>query len=449
MSATWEAIKGRMSSALPKNSFSLWIDPITASEEKDKALVLGCPNKFSRNWVMENYLDLIKDNLSAAGAGHLDLVFKIQTLKRGGATAHVPPRHEQLTIPKLNIGPKRGRIPFHQGFTFDRFIVGRCNEFAYSASKALAHGCAADYRSLMMLANTGLGKTHLSQAIGNEILTKNPSTRVYYITAEDFANEMISALKGNSIEAFKNKYRRCCDVLLIDEVHFLSGKKKTQSELGYTLDALSNHDKKIIFTSSLAPKDMPSMSGELSSRLTSGLVTTIERPDYDTRVEIIKRKASEQGMVLSDEIVGLLAGRLKRDVRQMECALNYLKAKSELLKARIDLDMAKDVLNCLVSSENGIAPADVSKLVCRYYKVEKEKLCSKSRKKIYAHPRNIYVYLCRRYTDATLERIAKTVNRSHSAVLYATEVMERKSRTDRNIRHQLDFLGKRLEEMNG
>ncbi|MBW1804048.1 MAG: chromosomal replication initiator protein DnaA, partial [Deltaproteobacteria bacterium] len=230
-------------------------------------------------------------------------------------------------------------------------------------------------------------------------------------------------------------------------IHFLSGKNKTQVELGYTLDALTDMKRKIIFTSALAPKDMPRMSKELSSRLASGLVTTIERPDFDTRVKILEKKASEHKMVLSTEIIHLLASRLKRDVRQLESALNYLKAKSELLKARIDLGLAKDVLNCLVSDDSPISTEDVKKLICQYYKMDPDMLRSKSRKKVYAYPRNIYIYLCRRYTDETLEKIAKTVDRSHSTIIYASELVESRIKTDSKMRRQVDFLRERLEHM--
>jgi len=349
-----------------------------------------------------------------------------------------------MVLPTLPTDPSRSHLPFNRDFTFDRFIVGRCNEFAYSASKSLARSNKWNYHSLLMLANTGLGKTHLSQAVAQEILRQNPKNRVYYITAEQFTNEMISSLKNNRIESFKNKYRRCCDVLLLDEIHFLGGKQKTQMELGYTLDALTNDNKKVIFTSSLAPKDVPHLSRELSSRLSSGLVATIEKPDYDTRVAILSKKAARHRIVLSEEIIHLLATRLNRDIRQMESALHYLKAKSELLGATINLEMARDVLNCLVSGENRVTLTQIKKLVCRYYKVSADILESKSRKKIHSHPRNIYAYLSRRYTDETLENIAGSINRSHSTVLYAAELVEHKRNTDRTVRHQLDFLCQKL-----
>jgi chromosomal replication initiator protein len=447
MIAVWEEIKKQIRSELPKNTFSLWISPITFLGTKDKSILLGCPNKFSRKWVMENYLGLIQDKLHKVSSGHLDLVLKSEVPKGKSLPSYEAPDPRQLTLPNIRANGRRGNLRFNKDFTFDRFIVGRSNEFAYSASNALANGDPCHYRTLLMLGNTGLGKTHLSQAVGHTILEQNPQTQVYYITAEDFTNEMVFSLKNNRIEEFKNRYRRRCDVLLLEEIHFLSGKEKTQMELEHTLDALGNKNKKIVFTSSLAPKDIPRMSGELSSRLTSGLVTTIRGPDYETRVKILTRKASEQGIALSKEIIHLLASSLKRDIRQMESALKCLKAKSELLKTKIDVDLAKDVLNCLVSGERSVTSEDIKMLVCKYYKVEPDMLRSKSRKKVYAHPRNMYTYLCRRYTDETLENIAKTINRSHSSVLYASELVEHKMKTDDKMRHQRYFFSQKIEDI--
>ena len=237
-----------------------------------------------------------------------------------------------------------------------------------------------NYNSLLMLANTGLGKTHLSQAIGHRILEKNPSSRIFYMTAEDFTNEMISSLRTNRIEEFKKRYRRSCDVLLLEEVHFLGGKEKIQAELGYTLDALASDNKKLIFTSALPPKDIPRMSKELTSRLTSGLVTAIADPDYNTRVQILTEKASVYNVGLPEEVIHYLAKRLKQDIRQMESALKCLKARAELIGARIDMDLAKEVVSALVS---GSVPlplkrssswyADITMLTGRRYAPDQEK----------------------------------------------------------------------------
>lgn len=445
MKDTWDAIKQGVRSHLPKRGFSLWIDPISFLGAKGDSVVLGCPNKFSRDWVAENYLGLIKEKFLEAGLGNLDLVFKVQPTRQKASPPCPGP--EQLALPNIKKGPRTGALWLNSQFTFDRFIVGQSNEFAYSASRTMAAYKPCDYPSLLMLANTGLGKTHLSQAIGHRILEKDPDSRIFYMTAEDFANEMIASLKAGRIEAFKKRFRQGCDVLLLEEVHFLGGKEKIQAELGYTLDALANDNKRIVFTSALPPKDVPRMSRELTSRLTGGLVTTIADPDYETRVQILTKKAAACQVRVPREVIQFLAERLRRDVRQMESALTCLRARAELLGARIDLDLAREVASALSSGDGCVTPASIMDLVCKYYRVGPEMVSSPSRKKAYAYPRNIYAYLCRQHSDETLAEIGKTINRSHSTVLYAVELITSRIKTDRNTRHQVDFLSKRIEDM--
>jgi chromosomal replication initiator protein len=447
MRGIWEQVKSQIKAAIPEKSFRLWIDSLMPQEKEDNTLVLGCPNKFSRNWISDNYMGMIKEGLDRTGNGRCRLTLKVKApeKKHPAAAAERPNGSKQLTLPNMPTRNRTGKGWLNREFTFDRFVVGECNEFAYSASKALATGDSQPYNPLFLLASTGLGKSHLSQAIGHTILTRDPKVRVSYITAEDFLNEMIFSLRNGRIDEFKNKYRRSCDVLLLEDVHFLGGKGRTQLELGYTLDALANEEKKIIFTSPLLPKDIPNLTKELSSRLTSGLITTLERPDHKTAVKILEKKSTEQGLSLPEEIIHLFAKHLNRDVRQMESALRCLKAKSELMKAKIDTDLAKEVLKCHVSEAESTTIEDIKRLVCKYFKIEPAMLRSKSRKKIYSYPRSIYVYFCRRYTEATLEEIGRSIERNHSTALYASEIIEHKMRVDNKVRNHVRFLRQKLE----
>jgi chromosomal replication initiator protein len=440
MTNIWEEIKDQIRGVLPEKSFSLWINPLTLLEQREDTLVLGCPNKFSLNWVTENYMPLFQENLDRMNERNCRL-----TLRVVAPSSAVPPGllqdPRQLTLPNMPSNENGGPRSLNEDFTFDRFVVGRCNEFAYAASKALAIEGQFPCSSLF------IGKSHLSQATAHALLESNPKLKVIYITAEDFVNEMIFALKNHRIDEFKNKYRRSCDVLLLEEIHFLSGKEKTQLELGYTLDALANDHKRIIFTSSLLPKDIPNLSKELASRLTSGIITTLDTPDYETRVKIIERKSSEQGLALSQEIFHLLAKDLTGDIRQMESALRCLKAKAALMNARIDTDLAKEVLLCHVPTQKLVTMEDVKTIVCQYFKVDPTMLESKSRKKIHAYPRNVYGYLCRQHTDRTVEEIGRSLSRNHSTVLYASEVIEHKMKVDKRVGNQIEFLSNKLKDM--
>jgi chromosomal replication initiator protein len=447
MTKIWEEVKGQLREKLPDKSFSLWINPLHLLEEQEDTLVLGCPNKFSLNWITENYFGLIQDNLNGHGHGNYHLALKVQAAARKASPPGILNESKQLALLNVPGNGKGGLRTLNRDFTFERFVVGKCNEFAYSASKALAMNGPMPYSSVFILAKTGLGKSHLSQATAHAILQTNPKLRVYYITAEDFVNEMIFALRSSRIDEFKNKYRRTCDVLLLEEVHFLSGKEKTQLELGYTLDALANEKKRIIFTSSLLPRDIPHLTKELSSRLTSGIITTLEKPDYETRVNLLQRKSCEQGMILSEEIIDMLAKELTGDIRQIESSLTCLKAKSELLNAKIDRSLTQEILQCHLPSQRSITMEDVKKVVCQYFKVDSLMLESKSRKKIHAFPRGVYVYLCRQLTGLTVEEIGRSINRNHSTVLYASEVIEHKIKVDKRLKNQVDFLSQKLTEI--
>jgi chromosomal replication initiator protein len=446
MANIWEELKDQIRGAIPEKSFSLWINPLTFLEQGEDTLVLGCPNKFSLNWVTENYIPLFRENLAKLGEKNCRLALRVAT-----PAATLPPvlleHPRQLTLPNMPPNGNGGPRALNQDFTFDRFVVGRCNEFAYAASKAMAIEGQFPCSSLLIVAKTGLGKSHLSQATAHALLASNPRTRVIYITAEDFVNEMIFALRNHRIDEFKNKYRRSCDVLLLEEIHFLSGKEKTQLELGYTLDALTNDRKRIIFTSSLLPKDVPNLAKELASRLTSGIITTLDTPDYETRVKIIEKKSSEQGLALPHEIFHLLAKDLTGDIRQMESSLRCLKAKADLMNAKIDRDLAVEILRCHLPAQKLLTLEDVKATVCQYFKVDSILLASKSRKKIHAYPRNVYVYLSRQHTNTTVEEIGRSLSRNHSTVLYASEVIEHKMKMDKRIKNQIEFLSNKLKDL--
>jgi len=448
METVWNNIKIVLKEVMDKKNYSLWVKPLQLLDSDEGTICLGCPNKFSRNWVQENYSSLFQSQLSKLGLNDPKVIFKI-----------LPPREliklnpnggngngRQLSLPNIPKKIRAGEKYLNARFTFDRFVVGECNEFAYSISKALANGSHCPYSSLFLMAQTGLGKSHLIQAIGNTILQKKPMAKVLYITTEDFTNEMIYALRNNIITQFKNKYRKVCDVLLLEELHFLSGKEKTQIELGYTLDSLFNDEKMVIFTSPLMPEEIPNMKKMLISRFTSGVITSIKKPGFHTRLNILKQKALEREISLPEDVACFMAENLTQDIRQLEGSLDSLKAISFFLKKEIKVDLAKEIVKQLIPSKHLATVEDIQKIVCKYFKIDRDALKSKSRKKIIAYPRSIAIYLCRRYTDKSLESIGRSFNRNHSTVLYDEEKIKKNIKIDDGVRREVEFLCRQIED---
>jgi chromosomal replication initiator protein len=350
----------------------------------------------------------------------------------------------QLPLPNENCHPHIGRL-FRKDFTFDSFVVGDNNDFAYSASLALASRRNSQRNGLFLLSKTGLGKSHLSQAIGNHILSINPADRVYYITAEDFSNEMVQAYRHDAIDKFKAKYRNQCDVLLLEDVHYLSGKERTQIELALTLDSLFESGKRIIFSSCYLPADIPKLNDKLRSRLSSGLISTIDPPSYRTRVRILQKKAGQNRYYLPENIIHYLAGELTEDVRQLESGLNGVAAKSSLMGVPIDIRLAESVVKNIVRQRKRITIEAIKKLVCKYYDVSIADVMSRSRKQNLVRPRQMAIYLARNYTDAPLQTIGKSFNRYHATALHSINCIERGIKQNSAIKEQVGFFRQKLE----
>jgi chromosomal replication initiator protein len=300
--------------------------------------------------------------------------------------------------------------------------------------------------SLFLLAKTGMGKSHLSQAIGHHILSKFPTERVYYMTAEDFTNEMVDSFKNNSIGAFKEKYQKGCDVLLLEDVQYLSGKARTQIELANTFDTLFNANKKIIFSGCCAPSEIPKLNDTLRSRLAAGIVSNIDTPDYQTRVRIIRKKLRSHEQKIPSNVIEYLAGELTEDVRQLESGLIGVAARASLLGSPINLELARSVIQNIVSKQSKTVTIDgIKKLVCKYYNVTLKDLLSRSRKQAIVKPRQIAIYLSRRYTDQTLQAIGKSFNRYHATALHAIGTIEKGIKQKTAIQKHVEYLTEKIE----
>ena len=442
MEAVWKKVKSAIKRRIPGHSFKMWIEPLNVSQADPGNWVIYCPNFFSKKRVQGLYGDLIKDAIQQSMGQDCELKYEISSK---AAAANIPNGGiSQMQLPTENARLSGGHF-LRRDFTFDRFVVGGNNDFAYSASLALASRQETRQNALFLLSKTGMGKSHLSQAIGNHVLSMSPRERVYYITAENFSNEMVQAYRHDEIDKFKSKYRNRCDVLLLEDVHSLSGKERTQIELALALDTLFESGKRIIFSSCYLPTDIPKLSDELRSRLSHGLISSIDPPNFRTRIRILNKKMGLNGYQMPENVVQYLAGELTDDVRQLESGMNGVAAKSSLLGIPIDLNLAESIVKNIVRQRKRITIEVIKKLVCKYYNITIEDVISRSRKQNFVRPRQIAIYLSRHYTDAPLQSIGKSFNRYHATALHSINCIERGIKQDSSIKKQVGFFRKKLE----
>ena len=442
MEAVWNKVKSALQKQIAHHSFRMWIEPLELSRGKKDTWEVSCPNFFSKKRVQDQYGSMIESELQRALGDSCQLAFNVS--KNNGKPKATNPRKQQIPLPNDFTRPHSGRH-LRRDFTFDQFVVGASNDFAYSASLSLASRKEHQQNALFLLSKTGMGKSHLSQAIGHHVLSVYPDERVYYITAEDFSNEMVQAFRHDSISKFKGKYRNKCDVLLLEDVHYLSGKERTQLELALTLDSLFEAGKRIIFSSCYLPGDIPKLNDKLRSRLSDSLISNIDPPDFRTRVRILRKKALINGYEMPDDVINYLAGELTEDIRQLSSGLNGVAAKSSLLGAPIDLNLTESVVKNIVRQRKKITVELIKKLVCKYYNCSLKDMVSRSRKQRLLRPRQMAIYLTRRYTDAPLQSIGKAFNRYHATALHSIHSIERGLKENGSIQKQVEFFHQKLE----
>ncbi len=450
MDHIWQSTKNAIKSKIPEHSFRMWIEPLLMNNaSKNEAYIISCPNTFSKKRVEDNFGKLIISELNKITKTSCKLSFEVNTCQTQPQTTPKrtnieKPAYKQLVIPQTKNALSTGRL-LRRGFTFNNFVVGDNNNFAYSAARYIASKDQTNQNAMYLLSGTGMGKSHLSQAVGHHILDQFPKERVLYITAEDFANEMIRAFQTNAIDQFKTRFRTHCDVLLLEDVQFLAGKERTQIELALAIDYLFEMDKKIIFTSSYLPKDIPKLSEQLRSRLICGLLSEIDPPDFQTRVRILQKKAMENGYRIPHDVMEYLAGELSKNVRQLESGLIGVASKSTLLSAPISLNLAQSVVKTIVEEKKHLTIEAIQKVVSLNYSISIEDMVSKSRKKNIVRPRQIAIYLARKYTDKPLQAIGKDFNRKHATAMHSIATIERELKTDSQIKKQVDYLIQKLE----
>ena len=423
-------------------TFETWFRPIVPRALSSDSVELELPNAFFVDWIHEHHLPLLRDCLHAIVGGTPAIRLIAREVE---ARAEEKPVSVPLTAPSAaaaaRSAPRRGWLDsqLNPRLTFEAFIVGGSNRFTHAACKAVASNPANIYNPLFIFGGSGLGKTHLLHAIGHAVRETRVDARVTYVPAERFTNEMIFAIQHGQTMAFRNRYRNV-DVLLIDDIQFLAGKESTQEEFFYTFNALRDAHKQVVVTADKPPKDIRMLEERLISRFNQGLVTDVKQADLETRIAILRNRydAEGAGVQMPDDVVLLMADRIRTNIRDLEGCLVRLMAVSSLTHQDITIELAEEVLYQYVHPEpDETKPERILTVVSEHYGIKPETLCGIRRTRIIALPRQVAMYLTRQLTDLSLGEIGRLFGgRDHTTVLYAcdkigTLLQEDPSFTDR------------------
>ncbi len=401
-------------------------------------VVVEAPNRLVLVCVNEHYLGKLHDAVSAV-MGPRQVVLELAAREQGELfPGLVPRRTERRAVASGSALSPR--------YTFDSFVVGASNQFAQAAARAVATQPGDHYNPLFIYGGVGLGKTHLVNAIGHQVLDRNPERRVMYLSSESFMNELITALRRDRMDDFKNRFRRI-DVLILDDVQFLAGRERTQEEFFHTFNSLYESHRQIVLTSDKFPKEIPDLEERLRNRFEWGLIADIQPPDIETRVAILQKKAEVEHLDIPHEVAMFLATHIDSNVRELEGSLTRLGAFASLNKCAITPDFAREVLQGMLRErDTTITIEAIQKAVCEFFHIRPADLRSKRRTRSVALPRQVAMYLCRRYTQASFPVIGDRFGgRDHSTVIHATHVVGERLKQDATFRATIERLERMLE----
>ena len=449
MSKLWEDTLTHLELNLSSQHFSTWIKPLKLVKIEQDMVYLEVPNRFVLDWVKDNYSKLIQKILEELSAVNYRLQFSVTGQARDGLPR--PGGKKESPNPPVNSQKKAvnnihsADINLNRKYSFEEFVSGSSNQFAYAAAMAVANNPATTYNPLFIYGGVGLGKTHLVNAIGNAILNKSPQMRICYYTSEKFMNELINSLRYNRMDEFRNKFRSM-DVLLIDDIQFIAGKERTQEEFFHTFNALYESHKQIIVTSDKFPKDIPGLEERLRSRFEWGLIADIQPPDVETKLAILKMKAEQNSIKLPEEVSSFLANSVCSNVRELEGYLIRIGAYASLTSTPVSIEMARDVLkDILVERNKELTVEEILKRVSSHFNIKISDIKSPKRLKAVVLPRQIAMYLSRQLTSSSYPEIGERFGgKDHSTIIHAIRKIEKLIEEDFQLSSTIENLKKEL-----
>jgi len=456
----WQAVLGELELSLSRANFTTWFKQTFISEMREHLLIVGVPNLFTKAWLEKKYSKEILDSLQEITNGSVKhITYRVEVRPSSpllvqlfdSTTVHEPaPTQIHNTYqPRSDFEPQEirtGEFSLNNKYCFATFIVGKQNELAHAAAQAACAQPGGVYNPLFIYGGVGLGKTHLLQAIGNELIRKNPQTRILYVTSERFTNDYISALKGGRMVEFKNRYRTV-DVLLVDDIQFMTGKEETQQEFFHTFNQLYQNNKQIVISSDRPPKAIPALENRLVSRFECGMLADVGSPDFETRVAILETKCREKTYLLERDILHHIATVVQTNVRELEGALNKIIAFHQFKNTRPTIESVKPILTSFQpsNSRKSITPRQMIHTVAGYFDVQIDDLLGKSRQKRLAFPRQIIMYLMREEMKASYPSIGTELGgRDHTTAMHAYEKICGCLEVDEKLQHDLELIKQKL-----
>ncbi len=464
----WKLACSELDSKLGKCSY-LWISQIEPLSLEKDGIVLGVPSETALWWLDVNYRKFIEEAIHNTASLELPVRFEVHSSAKeasaeGGLSTQNEPaqksdfieekveekssvkaRGKEVALSSDSLEKGSDNLPLDRRFTFDSFVVGDSNKFAYSACMTVAENPGEQINPLFIHSSTGLGKTHLLQGIARSVLTARKDARVMYINSEDLMNQYVEAMLNRSLSAFRNKIRHL-DVLLIDDIQFLANKEGFQEELFHTFNALFNARKQIVMTSDCPPHAINGLDKRLCSRFEWGLTTEILPPDLETRIAIIKKKQEEQDFKLSNDVIRFIATHLKSNVRRLESAVFKLISWVSISNVKMDVPQAEKLLADIINEEAGtiISVEEIQRIVAEFFDIRFADMTSKKRPANIAVPRMVAMYFARKLTGLSLPSIAVKFQRNHATVLHAISSVEEKVRKDEEFKRSMSLLEKKL-----
>jgi chromosomal replication initiator protein len=416
----WDQVLARVEAKVNRHSFYTWFQPTSLISDTGSTLFVRIPNPMYQEWLTKHYSVIISEALVEVQRPGVDVVFTTEP----GLDPLVADGSQQPPVAAAGGEPTQ-TSGLNDRYSFETFIVGPSNQFAHAACRAVAEAPSHSYNPLFIYGGVGLGKTHLMHAIGQYVLQHDPSLKLTYISSERFMNEMINALRYERILDFRERYRTV-DILLVDDIQFVSGKEGTQTEFFHTFNALYDGKKQIVLSSDRPPHEIPALEERLRSRFEWGLIADIQPPDLETKMAILKRKAEAEGIPLPDDVAMFIAGRIKSNIRELEGSLIRLIAYASLTGREISRDLTQEVLrNAIDLDERSITLESIQRYVAEHYQLKVSDLKSRNNSKSIALPRQVAMYLCKSLTQASLPEIGRSFGgKHHSTVIHSINKIE-------------------------